>query len=435
MPTSGQLITHYAHVQQESDRLVKELNRLSLQLTQAEKAAVEKQHKVIVLLSEAYLPELTPEHLTACARRTGFRRFATFNPLEAMAHEKERHEHVIAAIEADPAFIERRKLVGPHGKLTRQWKEAQEMAQPWIDECAVFQAHEGFVDLFESGYDTPSFEHQWWTPTYWKRWATGDRICRDMGENDFGDDILPAYRRVYDEREKWLTQVRGFEKKIDHVHHLVRQRDDAQSRIENLPIAYLKRCRVMLEEFLLHADPGLLHEWAEGDRAVHVLLRRWAAEVAKAAHLFELREHAVAPFAIDLRARSAKAARKIRKFRLKPSKARYERIRPGFDDKVKKYDGRIDKWRQLSRRMSDYDATLSEAWIDQPQLWFREMTGSRPPRQLTALRQWYDRNPDVRVPSAKSAAKAAEKQRQAQAAALSAAYVQTHQAADQGYIS
>jgi len=383
-------------------------------------------------LAQAYLGALSPPALAEAERLTGFRGFTRRDPLTAMARELSRLQKQIVRTEADDRFQKRSYLVGPQGKITLKLQEAQDMLAPWELECAKYEDLPGFEELVAVGYDTPAFGGKWWHASYWKQWSQGDRICEALGMDDFGDDVLPAWEKASTSREQWRAAVAEIEGAVEAIHELVRSRDEAAGRIPQLPAIYLEQCQELLADFLSKADLALLGEWlgADGDRGVQMGLRRAAGLAAKVEFLTEIHSFGVSSVAGDLGARLDKYQRKLTKFRR--SKYTYQffdetALDRKFATKVPKYEDRLAQLEKLARRMVAYDDYGRFDLENDPELWWREFTGSKPPRQLTKLRKWYDRHPDVR-PSL-------DRDTDADAAAVAGAAAWQDESADLGYLS
>lgn len=356
-------------------------------------------------LAAAYLDQLDLAALDAAEALTGFRGFKKGRPLDAMAREEQALRRRIAEIEADPRFVRRAYLVGPQGERTRALDEARSLLEPWELECQRFEQHEGFTELVTIGYDTPDFAVPWWKPSYWRHWADGDRICQALGLADFGDDVLPAWRKVDVERRRWRDEVALAEAKVDEVHQLVAERDQAQARLQRLPETTLQRCQELLGAFLADADAALLERWATEKSTDDIAarprvlgLRRVAGLRAKLDILDELERQGLHVALANLDSRMSKASRKITKLqRPKYSNAAHadHLLDTSFPEKAGKLQQQAAATDLLLDSMlayQDYDRFP----LDQPpELWWEEFTGKRPPALLPELRTWRERNPNI----------------------------------------
>jgi hypothetical protein len=356
-----------------------------------------------VVLAAAYLDQLDQASIDEAEALTGFRGFKKGRPLEAMAREQQALRRRIAEIEADTRFVRREYLVGPHGERTRALEEAQSLLDPWELECQRFEQHEGFTELVSLGYDTPAFAVPWWKPTYWRHWADGDRICAALEMSDFGDDVLPAWRKVDEERRRWRTEVALAETKVNEVHELVAERDQAQARLQRLPETTLQHCQELLGAFLADADAALLERWANeksrDDTAARprVLgLRRVAGLRAKLDILDEIDRQGVQAVLDSLGARINKTGRKITKFqRPKYSTVSHadQTLDRSFPQKADKLQSQAASTELLLDRMLAYQDYERFPLDQPPELWWEEFTGKRPTSLLPELRTWYQRNP------------------------------------------
>ncbi len=352
-------------------------------------------------LAVAYLVELTPAAIARSEKLIGFRGFTRRDPLKAMAHEKAVLQKTIARIVSDERWQRRKYLVGAQGELTRERAEAASLLEPWEHECKKFEDHDRFLRLYESKYDTPDWDEQWYEGAYWKDWAAGDRICAAMGYDDFGDDLLPVYQAARTSREQWRGEVAKVDAKIDAVHKLVRNRDSAEQRIPRLPELYLDQCRDQLAQFFVNADFGLLEEWLEaagGDRGVQQVLRRCAGLKAKLDFLKELVNQGIKDQIDGLNERLRKFNRKASKY----ERSKYQGMRfgdevldPKFRLKLDKYNAQPEKLDRQIQRMVSYDDYGRFDLNNDPELWWVTFTKKGPSRFTPRLRNWYERHPNA----------------------------------------
>lgn len=374
-----------AHLRAERDRV----------RTQVQEAALG--------LAGAYVPALERPVLDRAARLTGFRGFTQRDPFAAMAHEQNTLTKTIARVRANGDYQAREQLVGPYGALTRAVAEAREMATPWEEDCRRYEELPGWQELLDAGYDTPAFAVGVFEARYWRLWAQGDAACEALGVGDFGDDVLPAWRKLHAERTRWRDEVARAEAKVKAVHDLVRQHDEAVARIPRLPELMLAQCRATLAEWLGRADVGLLDEWLkkEGeDRGVLMALRELAGLRAKVDILDELVAKGLGAVAGDLEEKRAKALRKSAKY-ARPKNWGLQvpdaDLAPGIQDKLARLDAENERLRQQVDKMVRYDRYDRFVLDNDPELWWFEFTNSRPSRFSPGLREWYARHPGAGV--------------------------------------
>lgn len=294
---------------------IRALEALRSEIAEALRSTTEALQKAAGELAAAYLPALDEPSLMAAERRTGFRGFSRRSPITAMARERARLEQSITRIEADPEYQRRAFLVGPQGTVTLKLKEAADMAETWERECARFEALEGFAELVQIGYDTPEFSERWWESSYWRHWKLGDAICAALGMADFGDDVLPAWKKASGPRDQWRAEVQRLSAERDQVLDKVQGRDQAQHRLQNLEETYLHESQKLLAEHLTGADMGLLDQWRGEDRAVELLLRRVSGLAARRAYLQDLKDGKLAELVQGLGTQRAKLVRQAMKLR------------------------------------------------------------------------------------------------------------------------
>ena len=396
MVTGQQAVHHYSECSTEAERLRAKFRALGDKIEAVGEGVNEAMRVTRTDLASAYIgPSLTAEGLQAAEKKSGFRGFTKRDPLAAMAHEKTILERAIVRIRADERYIRRSFLVGSGGELTLRLEECLELLGPWQEECARFESLAGFVDLLNAGYDTPSWTGKFWQPQYWVQWKQGDAICERLEMDDFGDDVLPAYRPIAAKRVEWQAQVDAASAKVDDVHNLVREHDAAVGAIPKLPEVYLAASAKVLGDFLERADVELLSEWvAADDRPVLAALHRLAGLRAKARFLEELHS-GVNDIVEDLSTRWRKYRRKESKFR-RPKN--YNRRHPEsvldlkFLSKLPKFDKRHEKLLRQVAKIETFDAYGAFDLSNEPELWWVVMTGKKPSAMTPSLRGWYNRN-------------------------------------------
>jgi len=398
--SSLQLVRHFETRTAEAIAVIQHMTQLLDRVKEGvERIATERQ-QALTALARAYLPTLDKGALQNAEKLTGFRGFSRRDPLDAMAHQLAVLKKTAARIKAEERYIRREFLVGPHGELTREIEERRSLLEPWARECGRFESVEGFQELIESQYDTPEYAESIFSARYWRLWRAGDSICEALGMGDFGDEVLPAYQKVAAERLKWMRQVDEVEQRIEAIHALVQQHDEALARQPGLPDEILASCWEALAEHMTHADMALLEQWLgeEPDRARLIALRRAAGLGAKADFLEDLVAGLDAQIT-GLRARLGKYQRKSQKF----SRGKYvgqgfpeTYLDQKFGEKSKKMRTNAEKTQVLVDRMLRYDRYDRFDLSNDPELWWIEFTGKRPTRYSPRVRSWYDRNPDRR---------------------------------------
>ncbi len=352
-----------------------------------------------IALAAVYVPELSEPCLAEAERKTGFRGFSRFHPIQAMRREEGVLDASVARVRLEENYIRREYLVGPHGSITRKLAEATDNLNNWQIDCDRFERLEGFLDLVNAGYDTPEFEHRWWTPTYWWQWATGDRICATLGVNDFGDDVLPAYRKVQAPRDQWRGEVSRITAERDAVLALVKKHDDDLLRRQNLASIYLDECRKALAAHLRTADPQLLREWSDQDRGLVVLLQQLSGLGAKAEYTRDMKAR-LTESATALRQRQDAAIVKARKL-ARPKKQWMEFPDSAYPHKalgaLPKLRARREKTLAMADKIRRYDDYDGFDLGNDPALWWFAMTGRAPGAYNPGLQGWYDRNPSRTV--------------------------------------
>ena len=373
-------------------------------ILQRDKGIVAELAAAQLSLAQTYLPDLTAADFERVAKLTGFQGFQRRDPRAAIEHERHVIVSTIAKIEADERYLQRDVLVGPSGTLTQELEQARDTLQSLQEACDRFEKLEGFMELVSIGYDTPKFDEKWWHASYWKHWAMGDRICKELGMNDFGDDVLPAYEQVAEPRNFIAEDVARKNHDINQVHDLVRERDRLLNRQQNLEAIYLAEAQQFLAEHLASADAALLEQWAQAEpeslRPIQIGLRRISGLNAKRAILGDIANTGVPQMVQKLEERRSKARQKIAKFsRPKHAYAWFPDnvVDPnapqklsGMRQQVDKLEQRIDKL-QKAQRYEGFDLRNDQ------QLWWLYLMESPPPRYAPTLFSYYEQRPNVNV--------------------------------------
>lgn len=393
----------YSERRQEAIALSADYRQLAVETRQRCASVREELKQARMSLAGAYLSDLSEDMIQRVQRITGFKGLSRRHPVRAMEREAKRLRARIAEIQRDEQYVRRQWLVGPQGELTQSRSEAQEMLEPWQKAAARFESLKGFMDLIESGYDTTEFQHDFWEASYWRRWAAGDRICEQLGMDDFGDDVLPEYRRVAVVRDKWTTEVQRWDDRISQVHSLVQEHDRGVARLPRLPEIYLEHSHTVIASFLEHADLSLLEQWSLNetppDRAIQMGLRRVAGLTAKVQFIEALLEQGLVRAAGDFLQRAEKYGRKATKFAR--SKHTYSQISQRDIDhkflaKQPRYHQRLHKLNKLVGLLESYDDYSRFELSNEPELWWLEMTRKRPTSLTPGLQRWYQRNAEAR---------------------------------------
>ena len=353
-------------------------------------------------LAAIYLPELSDAAFERAGRLTGFQGFQRRDPRVALAQEKKGIQAHLAKIDADDRYQRRDVLVGPAGTLTQELELAKETLAPLETECARFEELEGFVELIQVGYDTHGFKEKWWHASYWHHWSAGDRICKTLQMNDFGDDVIPAYQKYAEPRDVMRADVDRLEKDLDAIHTMTKEHDELADRLAHLDEIYLEQAQDFLGEHLDHADLALLEQWIANEpdlqRPAQLGLRRLSGVQAKRKFVGEIAQQGIPQTIAQLQERHDKAIQKADKFnRPKNYSARFDdsMVADDFGQKAVALQQQNDKLRRrvdslvLARRYDGFNLAQDS------QLWWLYLLDSPPPRYAPGLYDYYSRRPGV----------------------------------------
>lgn len=404
MADSFQVAQHFLHQRDTMQSLIAKHEAMGTKLKQTGVALGQQQQQAGLELAAIYLPALTDDAFARAAQLTGFQGFARRDPRLAMQQEKKVLQSSLAQLDADERYQRRDVLVGPAGTLQQELEAAQESLAPLQAECERFETLQDFLELVQIGYDTPNFKEHWWNAAYWKHWAAGDRICKALALNDFGDDVLPAYRKYQEPRDVLAADVARIAGQIKAVHDVTQQRDQTADRLAHLDEIYLESAQGFLAEHLAHADHALLEQWVADQpeqRAVQQALRKVAGLAAKQQIVGEIAGQGVPQMITSLSDRYIKAQQKATKYmrpKYQGSTVPDELINQDFDRKTQAL---ADNQAKLERRldaMMRFDDYSRFNLANDSQLWWWYFFESAPNRYYTpSLFDYYQRQPNIHI--------------------------------------
>lgn len=404
MATGSEVASHYQHQAAALGSLIASHEAMAGKLGEVDTylagqlAAAQKE------LAAIYVPALTDAVFERAAQLTGFQGFVRRDPRLALAQERKVLQSALAQSESDERYQRRDVLVGPAGTLQQELEASSEALAPLEAECQRFESLKDFLELVEVGYDTPGHREHWWNAGYWRHWAAGDRICKALDLNDFGDDVLPAYKKYAEPRDTMRADVARLQQQIDAVHELVRRRDQTAHRLAHLDEIYLDSAQGFLGEHLAHADLALLEQWSANEpeaRAIQMALRKLAGLLAKRTIVGEIRTQGVPGLISTLSERRAKANAKIYKYQ-RPKYAYGSApdalINPDFDAKTAALLANQAKLQRRLDLMLAFDDYSRFNLTNDAQLWWWYFFASAPNRYYTpGLFDYYQRRPEIRM--------------------------------------
>jgi hypothetical protein len=404
MASGTEVAAHFQHQADTLNNLIDSHAAMKDKLGEADTYLASQLAAAQKELAAIYVPALTDEVFQRATQLTGFQGFLRRDPRLAMQQERKVLQSSLAQLDADNDFQRRDVLVGPAGTLQQELDASREALAPLDAECIRFESQMDFLELVEVGYDTPSFKEHWWNAGYWRHWAAGDRICKALEMNDFGDDVLPAYRKFQEPRDVMRGDVLRLEQAIDRVHQIVQQHDQTADRLAHLDEIYLDSAQGFLGEHLGHADLALLEQWVANEpeaRAVQQALRKLAGLDAKRTIIGEMRSQGIPGFVADLTVRRDKARQKAWKFQ-RPKyaygTAPNSLINPQFDDKTAALAANQAKLQRRLDTMMAFDDYNRFNLANDSQMWWWYFFESPPNRYYTpSLFDYYQRRPDIRV--------------------------------------
>ena len=402
MPVNGtQLVMHYANQAKQIGQLIEGHRELVTELQTQDAVLAKELRDAKRQLAAVYLPELSDAALERVPPLTGFQGFLRRDPRIAMAQEKKVLEANLANIESDEHYRHRETLVGQAGTLQQELDAARETFAPLQAECEKFETLPDFQELVEVGYDTPGFTEKWWNAGYWRHWAAGDRICKALDMKDFGDDVLPAYRKYQEPRDIMRADIERLTREIDATHRAVEQHDKLAARYQNLEAIYLQEAQDFLGEHLEHADFALLETWVANEAALlrpaQMGLRRLAGILAKRKFTGEMAQQGVPQIIDQLAARRQQAQEKMAKY-ARPKYAYQQFPDPDdFSEKAAAIEAQRYKMRQRQSRLMEANDYYRYDLRQDQYMWWMYLLDSPPPRYYPGLYEYYGRHPGIAV--------------------------------------
>ena len=402
MPVNGtQLVTHYANQANTLSTLIEGHKQLIGELQQQDVTLATELVEAKRQLAAVYLPALTDAAFERAAKLTGFQGFQRRDPRLAMAQEKKVLEANLANIESDEHYQHRDTLVGQAGTLQQELDSAKETFAPLQAECEKFELLQDFQELVDVGYDTPQFKEKWWNASYWRHWSAGDRICKALDMKDFGDDVLPAYRKYQEPRDVMRADIQRLTAEIDATHKAVEEHDKLAARYKNLEAIYLQESQDFLGEHLEHADFALLETWVANEadilRPAQMGLRRLAGILAKRKFTGEMAQQGVPQIIGQLQERQQQAQQKVAKFS-RPKYAYQTFPDPDdFSEKAAAIEAQRYKMQQRQYALMQADDYYRYDLRQDQSMWWLYLLGSPPPRYYPGLYDYYGRHPGITV--------------------------------------
>ena len=402
MTVSGpQLVSHYTQQANQLNGLIQSHKALVGELQQQDTTLATELATAKREIASVYLPELTDAAFERAAKLTGFQGFQRRDPRLALAQERKILEANLANIENDEHYQKRDTLVGQAGTLQQELDSSREAFAPLQTECERFETLQDFQELVDVGYDTPSFKEKWWNAGYWRHWAAGDRICKALEMKDFGDDVLPAYRKYQEPRDVMRADIQRLEAEIAATHKAVQDHDQLAQRYQNLDAIYLAEAQDFLGEHLEHADHALLEQWVANEadllRPAQMGLRKLSGLLAKRRFVGEMAAQGVPQIISGLEERQQAAYQKAQKFS-RPKYA-YQTFPdpPDFSEKAAALEAQRYKMQQRSYQlMAANDYYRYDLRQDQA-MWWMYLLDSPPPRYYPGLYDYYGRHPGYSV--------------------------------------
>ena len=218
---------------------------------------------------------------------------------------------------------------------------------------------------------------------------------------DFGDDVLPAYRKYQEPRDVMRADIERLTREIDATHKAVEEHDKLAARYKDLAAIYLQESQDFLGEHLEHADFALLETWVANEadllRPAQMGLRRLAGIIAKRQFTGDLAQQGVPTIIGQLQERQQQAQQKVAKFSRPKNMYATFPDPDDFSEKAAAIEAQRYKMQQRQYALMQADDYYRYDLRQDQSMWWLYLLGSPPPRYYPGLYDYYGRHPGVTV--------------------------------------
>lgn len=130
-------------------------------------------------LTVTVIPGLVAEHLDWASNLLCLPAIASARVHERMTEERVTLETELAAIEANPDYVERELRLNEHAI---QIAELERTLEPLRNAVIPLEQEPIFDELIAVQYDTPNYKTKWYELAYYRHWKHGDLIVERHGE-------------------------------------------------------------------------------------------------------------------------------------------------------------------------------------------------------------------------------------------------------------
>lgn len=200
--------------QSEQQRLSEADRQLAAELEQLAARELQAWEQLTVTL----IPGLVAEHLDWAANLLRLPAIASAQVQARIAAERRALEDELAAIEANPDYIDRELRIN---ECAIHIAELDPVIEPLAASLGSLKAEPFFLSLVEIGYETPRYRHKWYELAFYRHWKYGDLVVERWGEprglttftavRERWEQESKAFATLDGERRKWLTEKQRIE--------------------------------------------------------------------------------------------------------------------------------------------------------------------------------------------------------------------------------
>jgi hypothetical protein len=353
----------------------------------AERATHEKNREAVLAqataarrdLAQSLLPGLVPRLVARARDLTGFAPWRTEDPVAAMDAERAAVERRLAAIAADPLFMNGELLFHPRtGTHTRELAELEGHLATQQRALSELMCHPRFTHLVDAGYGTERYAVPFWRLTYYDDWKAHDEIVEQ-----FPGVTFPELARRYEEASAAEQTLRDEVARVNAIiargQALFTEHAALTRRLGALSGEHLTAAQVRLLEHVLTSHGATMRAALGRDPAILGLYLRASALEAKVRYLDHVFVQDVGSQREVLQRQLQKILKDQAKYRrAKHAAARFPReaFERRFGDRSAAYERRWDRYRKRYLILWRWSA-----WDDVPDddfVWWDVMTGARP---------------------------------------------------------
>lgn len=295
----GQFVAEWASeaaaaYEDERERLASAKTMIEAQLEQLAARELQAWEQLTVTL----VPGLVAEHLDWASNLLRLPAIASARVHERIVDDRRASEAELAAIEANPDYVERELRLN---EFAIQIAELERPLEPLRSALIPLEQELWFGELITVGYDTPSYKIKWFELAYYRYWKHGDLIVERHGEprglTSFAA-VRERWEQEHEARQTLEAELAQWSSEQARIEALAGRHAQLQALLANLEERHWSQTRARVHEQLFDLDgDDLLQLLAEYEPGLYAA-KRIAGIAAKRRYLEALQAEWIAkPFA------------------------------------------------------------------------------------------------------------------------------------------